>query len=442
MHRSRFWRWLGALAFVVLAAATFGSATIAGAQSDAELERRKRELREQVNEQKAERDQTQANLLAGIAELDVAEADLADVLRALNDLNDLVAQQRADLDLAELELDAAEQAVVAITDRIGQIEGRRERLEGRMHDLIIQNYIGNDAAAAGSFGLARTGDIYEAARIHTLVGSALGDLASTADELHSLNVDADQAYVELAAAVVFREELVEQAQDQLQQLLESVSSQEQLRFDVEERYDRKLYEARSLEALDAEAAELVRTSEQQLLNVISEQQRREAEKRRRAEEERRRREEAARLAAIRAAGGSAPPTGQVSESELVWVGGIRVHASIAVPLRNLLDAAAADGIVFGGGGYRSGAQQIYLRRAHCGTSQWAIYSKPSYQCRPPTARPGYSMHEKGLAIDFTYNGRTITSRNNAGFRWLRANAAGYGLYNLPSEPWHWSTSGK
>lgn len=430
------------MTFLALAAVLFGSAAVAGAQTDAELERRKRELREQVNERKAERDATQADLLAGIARLDVVEADLADVLAALNDLNDLVSQQRDDLDLAELELAAAEQAVVAITDRIAQIEDRRERLETRMNDLVIQNYIGNDAAAAGSFGLARTGDIYEAARIHTLVGVALGDLASTADELHSLNVDADQAYVELEAAVVFREDRVAEADAQLQQLLESVSSQEQLRFEVVERYDRKLYEAQTLEAIDAEAAENLRASEQQLVGVIREQERREAERRRREAEERRRREEAARLAAIRAAGGSAPPTGTVSESELVWVGGIRVHASIAVPLRNLLDAAAADGIVFGGGGYRSGAQQIYLRRAHCGTSQWAIYSKPAYQCRPPTARPGNSMHERGLAVDFTYNGRTITSRNNAGFRWLQANAAQYGLYNLPSEPWHWSTNGK
>lgn len=442
MHRFRLWRWPAALAFVAFVALTFGSATVAGAQSDAELERRKRELREQVNERKAERDATQADLMAGIAQLDVVEADLAVVLEALSDLNDLVSQQRADLDLAELELAAAEQAVVAITDRISQIEGRRERLEGRVHDLVIQNYIGNDAAAAGSFGLARTGDIYEAARIHTLVGVALGDLASTADELHSLNVDADQAYVELEAAVVFREERVQEADDQLQQLLVSVSSQEQLRFDVEERYERKLYEAQTLEAIDTEAAQNLRASEQQLIGVIREQERREAERRRREAEERRRREEQARLAAIRAAGGSATPTGRVSESELVWVGGIRVHESIAIPLRNLLDAAAADGIVFGGGGYRSGAQQIYLRRAHCGTSQWAIYSKPAYQCRPPTARPGNSMHERGLAVDFTYNGRTITSRNNAGFRWLRANAGNYGLYNLPSEPWHWSTNGK
>ena len=51
------------------------------------------------------------------------------------------------------------------------------------------------------------------------------------------------------------------------------------------------------------------------------------------------------------------------------------------------------------------------------------------------------MHERGLAIDFTNGGRLITSRSNAAFRWLASNAARFGLYNLPEEPWHWSTNG-
>ncbi len=27
------------------------------------------------------------------------------------------------------------------------------------------------------------------------------------------------------------------------------------------------------------------------------------------------------------------------------------------------------------------------------------------------------------------------------YRWLVTNAATYGLYNLPTEAWHWSTNG-
>ena len=66
---------------------------------------------------------------------------------------------------------------------------------------------------------------------------------------------------------------------------------------------------------------------------------------------------------------------------------------------------------------------------------------PASRCRPPTARPGLSQHELGLAIDFTVNGRVIRSRNSDVFRALREVAPGFGFYNLPSEPWHWSTTG-
>jgi LAS superfamily LD-carboxypeptidase LdcB len=52
------------------------------------------------------------------------------------------------------------------------------------------------------------------------------------------------------------------------------------------------------------------------------------------------------------------------------------------------------------------------------------------------------MHERGLAIDFTCNGGgAIGSRSSPCFQWLSGNASSYGFYNLPSEPWHWSTNG-
>ncbi|MCY4665836.1 MAG: M15 family metallopeptidase, partial [Acidimicrobiaceae bacterium] len=73
---------------------------------------------------------------------------------------------------------------------------------------------------------------------------------------------------------------------------------------------------------------------------------------------------------------------------------------------------------------------------------WAGGSRPSSQCRPPTARPGRSNHEKGLAIDFTNNGRLITSRNTSVFQALSRIAPEYGFKNLPSEPWHWSVDGR
>jgi LAS superfamily LD-carboxypeptidase LdcB len=123
------------------------------------------------------------------------------------------------------------------------------------------------------------------------------------------------------------------------------------------------------------------------------------------------------------------------------VRGIVVATSIAKRVDQLIVAAAKDGIRLGGGGYRSSAAQVASRRAHCGSSSYDIYRKPASQCRPPSARPGLSMHERGLAIDFTSGGSIVSSRSRA-YRWLRAHAGRYGLRNLPGEPWHWSTNGR
>jgi hypothetical protein len=141
-------------------------------------------------------------------------------------------------------------------------------------------------------------------------------------------------------------------------------------------------------------------------------------------------------AALAGAGIVASPTG-----ELVDVRGIRVDASLAAALERLLEAADAEGLVLSGGGYRTRDEQIALRRAHCGTSDYAIFEIPADACSPPTARPGQSMHELGLAIDFTC-GEALVSRSDRCFVFLSTHGAAYGLHNLETEPWHWSTNGR
>ncbi len=116
---------------------------------------------------------------------------------------------------------------------------------------------------------------------------------------------------------------------------------------------------------------------------------------------------------------------------------ITVHRLIADQVAALLNAAAQDGVVLDGWGYRDTQRQIELRRAHCGGSAEAVFSAPSSSCSPPTARPGRSMHERGLAVDF----KNCSSRSTPCYQWLSRNAARFGLFNLPSEPWHWSTNG-
>ncbi|MCZ7629747.1 MAG: M15 family metallopeptidase [Microthrixaceae bacterium] len=145
--------------------------------------------------------------------------------------------------------------------------------------------------------------------------------------------------------------------------------------------------------------------------------------------------------APKSSGSSSPPPGTVTWSDVTKVGSFWVHRSIASNVQGLLSAASAAGFNLTGGGFRDPASQIALRRAHCGTSYYDIYQRPASQCSPPTAIPGRSMHEQGRALDIKSGGVLITSRSSAAFQWLAANAARYGFYNLPSEPWHWSTNG-
>jgi hypothetical protein len=132
-----------------------------------------------------------------------------------------------------------------------------------------------------------------------------------------------------------------------------------------------------------------------------------------------------------------PPVGE--DPVLVDVAGIGLtNVAWAHRVKALLAAASADGVTLLGSSYRGPARQVALRRAHCGDSTYAIYEMPASACSPPTARPGTSRHEVGLAIDFEH----CSSRRTACFQWLARCAAAYGLVNLPSEPWHWSDNGR
>ncbi len=122
---------------------------------------------------------------------------------------------------------------------------------------------------------------------------------------------------------------------------------------------------------------------------------------------------------------------------LATVNGITVNAQIAGRLGSLVNAARGAGLNLTGSGYRDPAQQVALRQAHCGSSYYAIYQMPASSCNPETAPPGTSMHEVGLAVDFS----ACQSRSTACYQWLSGNASRFGFFNLPSESWHWSING-
>ena len=125
-------------------------------------------------------------------------------------------------------------------------------------------------------------------------------------------------------------------------------------------------------------------------------------------------------------------------TQTTQVYGITVNKIIAAPFQQMISDAAKAGIPLSGGGFRTQQRQMELRVSNGCPDIWTA---PSSSCRVPTAIPGRSLHELGLAIDLTSNTKTITDRKSAAFKWLTANAARYGLKNLPSEPWHWSITG-
>jgi zinc D-Ala-D-Ala carboxypeptidase len=125
-------------------------------------------------------------------------------------------------------------------------------------------------------------------------------------------------------------------------------------------------------------------------------------------------------------------------AQTTQVYGVTVNKIVAFAFQRMIDDAGKAGIPLSGGGFRTRQQQIALRVAN-GCPD--IFLAPSSSCKVPTAVPGRSLHELGLAIDISSNGRSVNDRKGAAFTWLAANAARYGFVNLPSEPWHWSITG-
>ncbi len=141
-------------------------------------------------------------------------------------------------------------------------------------------------------------------------------------------------------------------------------------------------------------------------------------------------------------------------------GTLIVNSAIEADIDRLIADARRDGHDLGGGGYRSEEAQILLRLANCDRThdsaeesahpegatedadhrRYIAFEVPASSCAPPTARPGESEHQAGLALDLTENGAILTAASPA-FQWMTRNGHAYGLANLPGEPWHWSTTG-
>ena len=373
---------------------------------------------EQLREQQA---QVQADKEAQAAEVDAATAEAGELSAALEVLNAEVNEQQAKVSAAEQRLAAAlvrqDEATEAVIDSQAAITGLEEQLSDRAISSFVTQ---NDPASP----ILEDADPTSAVRMRSLVASVNGDDVALTEELRRAKEDLVIEQAEAAAAAEEADVIRAQLIDDLAELERRQNAQAELVAGAEARLEQALAEAAALSELDTELAQQIVDTNEELA--------------RQAALARTRNPAPAPTSGGGGGGGGSFPTAD----QIVNVRGIWVHVDIADNLDRMLAAAEADGHSFSGGGYRDHQSQIRLRRAHCGSSDYAIWRMPASQCRPPTARPGASMHEQGKAIDFRYNGSIIGSRNNAGYRWLAAHAAEYGFYNLPSEPWHWSINGR
>jgi LAS superfamily LD-carboxypeptidase LdcB len=360
--------------------------------------------REEVRKQKVE-------VAAQIDRLNATNAELQDALDVL-DANLRI--EEAALENAEAEVTRATNEAAEIRRQQADTQTRLEEKEADVREIAVEAYskppIDDDLLTLDS------SDLNEAVRKQALLGIVNTNNIDVTEEIRGIKTELDRLEDERLAALARAEAARAEVQTRHDQVAQAQAQQQGAADALDARIDRLLGEAASLAAKD-------KTLSAQI----------EAEAKAAAE---------AAARARRKSGGS--NNGTVPDlpkpSDMVSVRGIWVHNSIAGNVRDLLNAADDAGVSLGGSGYRDSSAQIALRRAHCGSTNYDIYQKPAFQCRPPTARPGTSNHERGLAIDFTAGGSVLT-RSSSAFRWLQNNAQKYGFYNLPSEPWHWSVDG-
>ena len=399
---------------------------------------------------KRRREEVRGQRAALAAQLDVLGADEAALVAALDALQAQAVAEQAALVEARREAAAAREAAGRASVEVSRVDVRLRDLRDLLVDLAVDAYIGDEGVLGEVALFVGSEDGGEAAKTVYLADLEVArqdaiatDLAQQADRLDEVRAAAAVAAGRAARTeeeVVVRVAAAEEARDEQATFVAAVEAE----------LERRLAEAAGLEQLDQQLSADIMRGEAELAARL----RAEAEAAARAAAEQEQAAAALRAqTALQQGGGQLGPLAPVPDGRapslarppsgrIVRVGGINVDSTIAEPLAALLAAAAADGLALGGGGYRDSAAQLERRAANCGTTHHDLYERPASQCRPPTARPGHSMHERGLAVDFTLDGALIGTTSNRGYRWLAANAARFGLYNLPGEPWHWSTDGR
>ncbi|MGH8915834.1 MAG: M15 family metallopeptidase [Acidimicrobiia bacterium] len=155
--------------------------------------------------------------------------------------------------------------------------------------------------------------------------------------------------------------------------------------------------------------------------------------------------------------------GAMDSSRLMTRDGCTLERDAAYMYALLMDAAEKEGVHLGWEDcYRSYNVQKASYNKRCPYTDRPVYgtdpvsgqrvqtgTKAVRECSgPPTARPGFSNHGWGRAVDFT-DGRGVLTCTDREVRWLQGNAHRFGWVNpdwahcdrSTREPWHWEYAG-
>jgi LAS superfamily LD-carboxypeptidase LdcB len=352
-------------------------------------------------------------------EIDVIEAHATDLTAALDMLEANVEAREADLADANAAADAAAAELAAAETAVQEAEAQLLVRQGAANTLAVESYMEPPSLTAFDALYAET--FSDAVLIQSLLDMQADAEAEVIDDLRAAEANLSEQRDARATAKATADEKQLAAEAEVAEVTAARDQQSRFVAAAQEALDQRLAEAANLQARDDELSRQIEQEQRVLALQLAQM-------------------------AQQLPPPSAPQTsGDVTTANVNCRTGetITVAASIADNVQALLNASDADGVVLCGWGYRSTEAQIQLRREHCGTSDYAIWDMPSSQCSPPTARPGTSQHELGLAIDFTCNGGgSIGDHSSPCFQWLDAHAGDYGLINYPVEPWHWSTTGR
>jgi peptidoglycan hydrolase CwlO-like protein len=416
-----------ALLVLVVALSAFLLPHSASAETEAERER------ERVRQEQAD----------AAANVDALEADQDEIFSALADLDEQVSAQEDALASAQREVEEAEAAQARAEQGIEDAEAHLEDVEDQLRAQVVELYTAPDGGSVSILDAASATDMVKRRAI--LDGRAADD-EDLVDQVRAAQADLRVQRREAVAAGERAEAQRREVEARIDSLEAAQAQQQTFADQLQQRVDAEVARALELDERESELSDQIYAEAAAYaarLAAIQRQQEADAAAAAQAQAQ-----AAAATPSYDDDGGEssgpvAPPPsggpvgGGSGGVSLCNAAGITVNCQISGQVTALVNAAAADGLSLSGGGYRDPSEQIALREQHCGSSYYAIYEMPSSQCSPPTAKPGSSQHELGLAIDFS----NCSSRGSRCFQWLSGNAASFGLYNLPSEPWHWSVNG-